>query len=335
MVGGQGGDSLQDLEQELIEVRELELVEVPCDLCSQSQSRSVAIRADGLSVVTCESCGLLFLSPRPADEKIPLLYEASYFGDSNSTESTYTTEYLANSLWADRNVPPEKTSHGKVFLEIEQILRRKGRVLDVGCSIGSALNTARKLGWETMGVEPSEFAASLSRQHFGIDPIVATLESAMLPKEHFDAITMFDVIEHVTSPRGTLREIARLLRPDGVLYLLTPNGANIAARGASWIGLRVNMEHLYYFTAASLSGLLTSAGLKMSSYRTTGRTSLERSLVRDPGWARARRALSRVPALYYPLRMGWRFVNALPKRRDEATGLGHGLEVYARPTASA
>ncbi|MFA7160332.1 MAG: class I SAM-dependent methyltransferase, partial [Kiritimatiellia bacterium] len=109
-------------------------------------------------------------------------------------------------------------------------------------------------------VELSRWAAGIARDRFKLDVFIGRLEEARYPAGHFDAVVMSDIIEHLSDPRGTLAEAARILKPDGILCVSTPDINSLASRllKARWWG--VNMAHIFYFSRRSLEAMLNSAG---------------------------------------------------------------------------
>jgi phosphoheptose isomerase len=105
--------------------------------------------------------------------------------------------------------------------------RPPGRVLDVGCGLGFLLSGVTE-GWEKHGVEVSAYAAERARRWGDIHH--GDLESACYPDDHFDVVVMHHVIEHIPDPARTLREARRILRPDGMLIMATPDFDSGCAR---------------------------------------------------------------------------------------------------------
>jgi SAM-dependent methyltransferase len=133
-------------------------------------------------------------------------------------------------------------------------------LLDLGCWVGFLLAEARERGWDTLGVEPSEFASSYARDRLGLDVVRADLFDADLGGRRFHAVAMGDVIEHLPRPDDALDRMAGLLEPGGIVYLALPNaGSRLARRmGARWWS--VIPTHVQYFTRPSLLTLLRRRG---------------------------------------------------------------------------
>jgi SAM-dependent methyltransferase len=80
-----------------------------------------------------------------------------------------------------------------------------------------------------------------------------------------DLITMFHVIEHVSSPRAAVERLAGWLRPGGVLAVETPNVDSLDARlfsGGLWGGYHIP-RHWHLFRPETMAQLLEGAGLEV------------------------------------------------------------------------
>lgn len=199
-------------------------------------------------ILRCGGCGAGFRQTRTGHAELAALYRAM-------DAKVYDSEAAGRERTARRH------------LEIVKLHACKGRLLDVGCASGLFLLRAAASGWSVAGVEPCETLAREAGSRLeGRGAIhCATLETAGL-KPGFDAVTMWDVLEHVPEPRAFLGSAARLLRPGGKLFLNVPDLDSLPARllGARWPLLLA--EHLNYFTRPSLRLLGESAGLKLVKF---------------------------------------------------------------------
>jgi SAM-dependent methyltransferase len=152
------------------------------------------------------------------------------------------------------------------------------RLLDVGSGSGDFLLRMRARGWNVLGVEPDPVAAAAARDK-DLDVRDGMLADAEFPDDTFDAIVLSHVIEHVHDPVALLRECGRVLRPGGVLVLMTPNLTSVGHRrfGADWRGLEPP-RHLHVFSANALSACVRAVGLRVAEVRTSAR------LVRGIWW---------------------------------------------------
>ncbi len=112
------------------------------------------------------------------------------------------------------------------------------------------------------GVEISEAGVRRARESFGLDVIQGTFPGVALTSGGFDLVFMMHVLEHVPDPRRTITEIARVLKPGGVLHCLIPNCASVAfdTLGEDWHDLP---RHLYFFTPHTLSRMVEACGLRV------------------------------------------------------------------------
>ena len=188
-------------------------------------------------IVRCDDCGHMQLDVFPSESTLMGLYE-----DAASVD--YVEEEAGQRLTA------------RIALERIERWVPRGRLLDLGCWVGFLLAEARDRGWETVGVEPSAFAAEYARSRLGLDVRQEDLFEADLPEGSFDAIVLGDVLEHLIDPGAALDRIAGLLAPGGVVYLALPDAGSALARrmGARWWS--VLPTHVQYFTRGSLMTLL-------------------------------------------------------------------------------
>jgi SAM-dependent methyltransferase len=195
-------------------------------------------------VVACEGCGLVFLSPRPTEAAALAIYQDPAYYDSE-TEGHGYDEYLeVRQNWL-------RTFRRR----LRQIRRHKpaGRVLDVGCGPGFFLDAAVERGYDAWGIDPSAYAVALARERHRGRVHVAVLESADFEPASFDLVVASDAFEHVYSPRRFLEAAHRLLKPDGVLAITTPDPTSLLARvsGRGWVSFKIP-EHVYYWSPATI-----------------------------------------------------------------------------------
>lgn len=139
------------------------------------------------------------------------------------------------------------------------------QLLDVGCSSGAFLMTARKMGFDVQGVEASARASETARLA-GLKVFTGVLESARFPDASFDAATLIELIEHLRDPRVLLTECRRILKPGGVLLISTPNAASWTARvmGRRWHGFSLSVMggHISFFNARSIVVIAQRCGFE-------------------------------------------------------------------------
>ncbi len=195
----------------------------------------------------CQSCSLVFSHPMPSRERLISLY----------------------SQVVDPEYEQEREGRGQNFLRILKFIERlrpsKGWLLDVGCATGIFLELARDRGWEVKGVEPSSWAVSVARSK-KLDVVQGDFEQVELTSS-FDVITMIDLIEHVANPLALVEKARKVLKPGGLLVIVTPDIDSFAARvmGRWWWHLRP--AHLCFFSRRSLTYLAGRTGFKILRLR--------------------------------------------------------------------
>jgi len=170
-----------------------------CPLCGYSVSTHVLV-SDGERLVRCRHCGLLYQDPPPA-EAVAQHYENLY-EDSTGSDHIDVHRRALFCGFLER-WPPQGF----------------GRLLDVGCGSGEFLLQAAERGWKVAGVEVSEAGAAVARRR----GLTVHLDIAALPDDHYDAVTLWNVVDFFSHPVEQLRQIHRVLAPGGIVFVRTPN----------------------------------------------------------------------------------------------------------------
>lgn len=196
-------------------------------------------------------------------EELRKLYETGEIIEDSGTEGFDESGHVM--------VPPWKEAEVATMLELlDRHHPNRGRLLDVGCLWGIFLTRAVAEGWEAEGFEPWSKAANYCREAEGLQVQSGTLEEVDYGLDKFDAITLFDVIEHLHNPFQQLSRLSTWLRPGGCLVVSTPNYLGLLPRlqglarrltGRPWAHLTPPF-HLYDFTPRTLATALRRAGLQ-------------------------------------------------------------------------
>jgi len=167
----------------------------------------------------------------------------------------------------------ERSSNFKrILLHIKGFVSENSRLLDIGCSYGFFLDLAKDNGLEVYGVDISKDASNYCKDTLGLNVFCGDVEKADFPENYFDVITAIEIIEHVENPKAFLSCIHKILKPDGILYLVTPNIESLSARlfGYRWWSYR--RMHLYYFSKKAVYEFLGRNGFSIlgsSPYKKT------------------------------------------------------------------
>jgi len=202
-------------------------------------------------LLRCGNCSFVFSRLRPSDEDLHTLYR-------EMDTVIYERESRGRQRTAMRH------------LRIVQRYVRKGSLLDVGCAGGNLLAAAADGGWAVTGVEPArtlcEKAAKLLNGRGQVH--CSTLQQARLEPISFDAVTLWDVLEHVADPVGFLRICVGLLKPRAFLFANVPDISSFPARVLKERWPLLLPEHLNYFDRKSLRQCGERAGLSWVTFGT-------------------------------------------------------------------
>src|SRR3954452_2205383 len=202
-------------------------------------------------LLECRECGTVQQPGLPSGSPVPHLYR-------EMRHDEYLSEEAGRRATANR------------LLDLIGTHRPSGRLLDVGCGHGLLLDEGRRAGWEPIGRERSREAARHAREVLGLDVRELPLEAF----EHgtngdspgsFDAIVLADVLEHLDDPVAAIEVCAQLLRPAGVLCVVTPDPSSLTARlaGARWWGYLP--AHTFLLPRRTLRELISASGLVISA----------------------------------------------------------------------
>ena len=207
-----------------------------CNLCQSIEVRGYAVFPE-YTLQKCQSCGLLFTDQ-----------------DSIVMSGMYSKDYfdgVHGNFFADckkgYELKIEKSKKLQNFLFVLKKIKEVkpvGKFLDIGCATGVFLDMARKEGYSVFGVDVSEFACEYAQGNFGVDVLQGKLEDLKLEEKSFDVITMWDVLEHVPDPHRFLQEVYRILKEDGILFILTVNDSSLMG----WIA-----EGIYFGSFKTIS----------------------------------------------------------------------------------
>jgi len=190
----------------------------------------------------CQDCSHVFANPAPRPSFIRTLYSQ-----------------VIDPLYEDE-AEGRKKNFIRILSRLEKICPQKGTLFDVGAATGILIHLASDRGWEADGIEPSSWAVKYAKKNYGLNIQEGSFEESSLPSNHYAVVTMVDIVEHMSFPLKAVQKALEILKPGGILCLVTPDIKSLAARiaGSKWWHFRPG--HLGYFTAKSLNKLLDLTG---------------------------------------------------------------------------
>jgi len=223
-----------------------------CILCG-GRDRKILIEKDSWHVYRCSSCGLGFLDPRPSREDISKLYSKEYCED----------------YFIEGGEPDSPEFKKRLGLETHRVrffrrIKRKGRILDIGCGYGYFLAACRNYGYDVHGLDISAWASQHATNNLGLSITVAEIDEAELPPQSFDVITMWHFLEHTPDPRKAILRAKDWLKKDGILIVDVPNheGTDARKNWKDWVGWSLPY-HFYHFIPQTLTMLLGTCGFRV------------------------------------------------------------------------
>jgi 2-polyprenyl-3-methyl-5-hydroxy-6-metoxy-1,4-benzoquinol methylase len=187
-----------------------------------------------------ETIDMLVTYPQPSLEKLGKYYESvDYISHTDSKRSLFEKAYHLVKSIALKN---------KLNL-INSLQPDKGKILDIGAGTGDFLSVAKQNGWQIIGVEPSDKAKAIALKK----EVAFAEDTAQLEDHSFDVISMWHVLEHVPDLDSQIKELKRLLKPNGSLIVAVPNFKSFDAKhyGAFWAAYDVPI-HFWHFSKKAI-----------------------------------------------------------------------------------
>jgi SAM-dependent methyltransferase len=217
----------------------------PSTLVSEADSEAFACTSPEYAIhgpiLKCLGCGFVFSEEHLTADEIEACYEGVI-------DPTYVAE-----------------ARGRLATFRRQLSRleryvRPGSMLEVGAYTGVFLSLAKSSGWRVQGIEPSAWAVGQAHELHGLRIRQGMMDPTLFGRETFDAVVMWDVIEHLTDPLATLRGVFDALRPGGIVAISTMDVDSIPARVSRGRWPWFMTMHRVYFSRSTLRRMLEDAG---------------------------------------------------------------------------
>ena len=234
---------------------------IVCPLCvSNITVPFVIIR--GYLWRTCRACGVCYVSNIRNTKCLYKLYEGT--DESTKIINKHVTEDL-------------KARARDLFLPkiefVEECIDHympDGTWLDIGSGVGEVSYTARILGWKVTSIDPNKYVRDAGKRVFNVDMVDGKLDDDLLDtlKDTYDIVSLFNILEHVISPRDGIRIASKLNNENGYLVIEVPHFPNLTALMATKfpdLAARIITApyHLYMFSLLSLKMMLKDYGYKI------------------------------------------------------------------------
>jgi len=198
-----------------------------------------------------ENLDFLITSPKPSENDLGRYYESDdYISHTDGKRSVFEKAYHFIKNIALKN---------KLSL-INDLQKSKGILLDIGAGTGDFLLVAKQNGWKTIGIEPSEKAKAIAEKK-GVE-LKSNLSN--FANHSFDVITMWHVLEHVPNLENQIKELKRLVKPNGSIIIAVPNFKSFDAKYYKefWAAYDVP-RHLWHFSKTAIEKLFAQEDLRL------------------------------------------------------------------------
>ena len=248
--------------------RPLNLIHVGCCVCETDDANPIGTgedfeyrtSADTFLAVQCNSCGLVYLNPRPEVSEFERIYPPNYHALDFSEQDFGFVHKVRSRLEAKR------------LLELCADLPDDARILDVGCGDGFHLNLLKKYGkasWTLEGVDIDRRAAQMAEKS-GLKVHIGTIEELDLPENSYDVAFMIQTVEHVEKPEKVLAATRKVLKSNGKLVVVTDNTDSFDFKffkGSYWGGYHFP-RHWNLFNRRSLTKLAEKTNFEVEKLAT-------------------------------------------------------------------
>jgi 2-polyprenyl-3-methyl-5-hydroxy-6-metoxy-1,4-benzoquinol methylase len=222
-----------------------------CPLCGSENYQNISKwdrRFKKLKHVKCETCAFIRHHPLPNNEQLSDYYSKNYRKD-------YQNVGLSPS---DRHIIKRKKEAQNRISKFPKNLSASASILDFGCGSGEFVASCQDLGYTASGFEPGESYANYAANEVGLDVKLGEWQNVNYD-DKFDLISSFHVFEHLTDPVGALLKAKTWLKPDGYIFLETPNMSNALKKGFG----SLHFAHTLGFSRYSMEYLGALVGLKV------------------------------------------------------------------------
>jgi len=212
-----------------------------CEICNSNKIKK--IKEGKFSFIYCNTCNVKYHYPIPSIE-----YLTSWYSGKGLAK-----RWKGNILNAINANYKQNRGNYSTYLELIKEVPIKGSALDIGCYAGHFLTHLIKRGFNGIGIDLNPGLIEYGKKTFNIDLRQGDLSHVKFDTDYFNLITCHQVLEHVRNPYDFLKEIKRILKPNGFIAMSVPDaGCN---KKISY------PEHLFHFTEKSIRYLFSRLSL--------------------------------------------------------------------------
>lgn len=233
-----------------------------CPICESEKLNKIVIEtqeAQGskeMLLWRCQSCKLIFAHDYQKDRSD--IYNDKYAAWNQTTQQEEERQIALS----------KKTAFRKQLQNLSRYMDIKNkRVLDIGTGNGYLLEVLKEMDADCYGTDISKYSVQIAGEKFPGKVQCGRLETLDMNDQKFDIVFLTDVLEHFSAPKRVLHAVNRLLKPDGLMFIISPNTDSLSRKllGRKWF--QYKYEHVMYFNRASLEKLLEKTQFKLLEFK--------------------------------------------------------------------
>lgn len=243
-----------------------------CPVCNHPKfkpflsCKDFTVSGETFQIVECENCTFHFTNPRPGETQIGKYYQSEeYISHSGTKKGLVNRVYhlVRNYTLAKKLQLILQTGYSTPGVSKKQRLS----ILDYGCGTGEFLNTCKKAGMETTGIEPEERARMFAIKNFQLN-IQSPEAISSFNSEAFDIVTLWHVLEHIHRLKGFMGELKRITKGRGVVIIAVPNLTSLDANIYKEFWAAYDLpRHLYHFSPKDIQKLFSEFGFDIENVK--------------------------------------------------------------------
>lgn len=200
-------------------------------------------------IVICQRCGLVYSNPIYTEEMIKKLYAESEFIEDSFLQSQF------------ENI---KRDYAKQLHKAIAYTKNTDSLLDIGCGNGFFLKVAKENGFKNVrGLEPGRDAFNKADADIRHCIVTDYFRRGVFPDGSFDMVSAFHVLDHIFRPNDFLADVNSVLKPGGVVLLITHNVRFILTRIVGELAPMFHIEHIYLFDKSTIKKILINNGFEI------------------------------------------------------------------------
>lgn len=220
-----------------------------CPACGNGNNKML-VKKPGYSLLQCMDCSLIWKNIPNAGEEFSKTVNNEMFSDAGKRAGVKANHAMAQ----DR-------------IDILMEFTKQGDIMEIGCATGEFLEKARTQGFNTFGIDLSENYVEYAKKK-GLNVFCGRIEDIEKDSKQYDIIAMFHLIEHIARPEEFLKSINRLLKKDGLIYIVTPNANSSTNKLFGYKhSVYEHPDHYIFYSDKTLGDILNRSGFKVLQKR--------------------------------------------------------------------